>query len=231
MGVSISESESIIHRLSLMETIHAIDVGRERDGRLLWITVPDSHDAAELSHASLPKFFDPVSIPQPMLNASMSQSEESSRTALTVKRLSTLRSTIFLGRVFLTRRRIILITVVLCVGLGAALFMPTASNSVMPDHTSSPSSTSGTIPQEGNVGADPIQSSIDFAMAGDLPALGSLTGLTRNSFTAVITNRSGDFVLIDVYVTKPAGEKTFATVLLQKAGTQWRMREVFDARG
>jgi hypothetical protein len=46
-----------------------------------------------------------------------------------------------------------------------------------------------------------------------------------------VTSRSGDIVLVDVYASKPSGQKTFATVLLQKSGTQWRMREVFDARG
>jgi hypothetical protein len=129
-----------------------------------------------------------------------------------------------------TRRRIALgAFVVLTAVVTVVVMSPRGTGSVPP--ASQLASAVPSVSSEPVGVADPTQASIDFALAGQLPALGAVHGLQRSAFTAVITNRSGDFVLVDVYVTKPTGEKTFATVLLQKAGTQWRMREVFDARG
>jgi hypothetical protein len=48
--------------------------------------------------------------------------------------------------------------------------------------------------------------------------------------SALVVSSSGEIVLIDVQADLPEGLTTFATLLLQKSGTAWRIREVFDPR-
>lgn len=78
--------------------------------------------------------------------------------------------------------------------------------------------------------SDPVAASIDLALAGAISSLGAMHGVPRSAVSATVSSRAGDIVLIDVKVTKSSGLTAFATVLLQKVGSQWRMRQVVDER-
>lgn len=77
---------------------------------------------------------------------------------------------------------------------------------------------------------DPQTASIEFALTGAIPGLGNMQSVPRSAVHASVASRAGDIVLIDLTVTKPSGLTAFATVLLQKAGSQWRMRQIVDER-
>ncbi|MEY4102792.1 MAG: hypothetical protein RIR88_926 [Actinomycetota bacterium] len=230
MGVASIGSDRLIHRLCLAGSSRASDVGRRSDGQLLWVEAPERDESGDEREVTMPRFFDPmVTLRSDSETLPITEPQESP-VAQTLTKIRVYGKFLRPMRRLLTRRRMILGATVLIAGVGLTLLWPTRSAPVNPVPTSS-STAGGSSSQETTTVSDPLKASIDFAIAGELPALGQVQGLPRNSFTATITNRSGDFVLIDVYVTKPSGEKTFATVLLQKTGTQWRMREVFDARG
>jgi len=228
MGAATLEGSAVIHRLSGAMQTSAHDIGRLSTGELLWVSAPDGQP--ENPAESTPRFFDPPTV---LLRERPEASEhppgptpELSVDGL-MARVHALRSFQLLA--VLPRRHLILGAVVIVILIALVFIVSSGASKSTP--TTTPVATASSSATAEPVGVtDPSKASIDFAMAGELPALGPIQGLPRSAFVAVITNRSGDFVLIDVYVTKAAGEKTFATVLLQKAGTQWRMREVFDAR-
>lgn len=78
--------------------------------------------------------------------------------------------------------------------------------------------------------SDPQNASIEMALTGAIAGLGNMQGVARSAVKASIASRAGDIVLIDLAVTKPTGLTAFATVLLQKVGSQWRMRQIVDER-
>jgi hypothetical protein len=241
MGAATLDGAVVIHRLSPTRLSSALDVGRLATGELLWVSTADAP----------PRLFDPPVVAlnrSPAVAPLSDQADvhaEPARVASSIwLRLSALGRSVLSGRLgaFLrenpaaalasrfTRRRIALGVLVVVIAIVTAVVVSPRGTGSTPVTSPLASAVPSVSPETVGV-ADPTQASIDFALAGQLPALGPVQGLVRTAFTAVITNRSGDFVLVDVYATKPSGEKTFATVLLQKAGTQWRMREVFDARG
>lgn len=77
---------------------------------------------------------------------------------------------------------------------------------------------------------DPLNASMELALSGAIAGLGNMQGVARSALRASIASRAGDIVLIDLAVTKPTGLTAFATVLLQKVGSQWRMRQIVDER-
>ena len=77
---------------------------------------------------------------------------------------------------------------------------------------------------------DPLNASMEMALSGAIAGLGNMQGVARSALRASIASRAGDIVLIDLAVTKPTGLTAFATVLLQKVGSQWRMRQIVDER-
>ena len=240
MGSGIISGERIVHRLTLSAEPGAVDVGRLPTGELLFV-LPDVPSAIEVSTETalnkpvlqnpIPRFFDPAPSPE----------FEVPREAVAAPALASpgipdaLRDWTdrVSARIVSAPRRVVVSGVIVLVAAVAVGFLMTPSGAhFQTAPTPQPSQGLSTERAAGDVApSDPIAASITFAQAGELPGLGDVAGLPRSAFTAVITSRSGDIVLIDVYVNKPSGQKTFATVLLQKAGTQWRMREVFDARG
>jgi hypothetical protein len=65
-------------------------------------------------------------------------------------------------------------------------------------------------------------------MQGDVPGIDAPEGLSEDSLSAVVVSRSGEIVLVDIHLMAEGGLTTFATLLLQKTGTTWRIREVYD---
>jgi hypothetical protein len=253
MGAATLDGAAVIRRLSATALDSALDVGRLTTGELLWVSTPDApprlFDPPEIVLNRSPAaalLADPAAVPAaPALFESAAVNSLPVSPASPLRfRMSTLGRSVLSKRVgtFLaenptaglassfSRRRIAVGALVALVAVITVVVVSPRGAGNAPTASQLASAVPSTTPEPVGV-ADPTQASIDFALAAQLPALGPVQGLARSAFTAVITNRSGDFVLVDVYVTKPSGEKTFATVLLQKAGTQWRMREVFDARG
>lgn len=112
-----------------------------------------------------------------------------------------------------------------------ALFPPASSpkSSAAPDVSMS-SSAGSSAPQIQPDLSDPQNASIDMALTGAIAGLGNMEGVTRSAVHASVASRAGDIVLIDLSVTKANGLTAFATVLLQKVGSQWRMRQIVDER-
>ena len=240
MGSGTIAGERIVHRLALSAEPGAVDVGRLRNGELLFV-LPDVSFALETSTETalnkpvlqnhIPRFFDPA--PSPELEEPRVAVAEPAPASLGIPDALRVLADRMRVRIVAVPRRVVVSGVVVLVAAVALGFLMTPSGShSQTAPTPQPSQgLSGERAAGDAAPSDPIAASITFAQAGELPALGDIAGLPRSAFTAVINSRSGDIVLIDVYVNKPSGQKTFATVLLQKAGTQWRMREVFDARG
>jgi hypothetical protein len=231
VGAAIINGERQVQRLSMTAELGAVDVGRSPSGELLFVLPLESPGNAKLpatlEAGTYPRFFDPV--PQRQLATEASAQPRPSATVWSRVRdvsayLESLR-----GQIAQPSRRIVIVSIivgVIIVGV-TSLLSRTSGEHPQAAATSLPSLSA--LPETAM--SDPVGASIAFAAAGELPALGDISGLPRSAFTAVVTSRSGDIVLVDVYASKPSGQKTFATVLLQKSGTQWRMREVFDARG
>jgi len=231
VGTATINGERHVQRLSMTSEPGAVDVGRSPSGELLFVLPSESPGnvtlPARLEVGTSPRFFDPV--PQRQLATEANAQPRPSVTVWTRVRdvsayLGSLRS-----QIAQPSRRIVIMSIIFgvtTVGVTSLLSRPSGEHTEVAA-TSLPSRSA--LPETAM--SDPVGASIAFAAAGELPSLGDISGLPRSAFTAVVTSRSGDIVLVDVYASKPSGQKTLATVLLQKAGTQWRMREVFDARG
>lgn len=76
----------------------------------------------------------------------------------------------------------------------------------------------------------PEEAALNFVTQGDVPGINAPEGLTEDALSAVVVSRSGEIVLVDIHLMAEGGLTTFATLLLQKAGTTWRIREVYDPR-
>lgn len=243
MGVASFTGRRIIHVLSANNSGSAIDVGRTPSGELLWILEPGAapleeeastvNSVAILDQVTTPavplsKLFAPVEYNPPPSAAEPILPPQPSNT--TPAMLPNWLMTVFAQIKSWTVAR----PKVLAVGAGAFIVFLVVVFTLPPANGAktalAPVAVAEPQPSIDPAINDPQSASIDFAMAGQLPALGIVSGLPRSAFTSVVTSRAGDIVLLDVYVTKASGHKTFATVLLQKSGTQWRMREVFEPK-
>jgi hypothetical protein len=132
----------------------------------------------------------------------------------------------------LSQRRLLVLTSavtgVILVFLGLVISgTPTNSTAASTDESSiSPTSQ---IPKPDKV-SEPTEAAIDFVLGGQVPGLTIPGDLTRDSLSATVVSTSGEIVLVDVQAEQPEGLTTFATLLLQKSGATWRIREVFDPR-
>lgn len=77
---------------------------------------------------------------------------------------------------------------------------------------------------------EPEQAALDFVLAGQVEGISVGSGLTRSDLSAHIVSRSGDIVLVEVQQDMAGSLTTFATLLLQKSGATWRIRQVFDPK-
>lgn len=128
--------------------------------------------------------------------------------------------------------------VMMAAGVGMAVVV-LALALIPPRDSAKPSAVPGVTTTAPNVGstthvqpdvADPQSASIELALTGAIAGLGNMQGVSRSAIKATVTSRAGDIVLMEISVTKPSGLTAFATVLLQKVGSQWRMRQIVDER-
>ncbi|MBA8828576.1 hypothetical protein [Alpinimonas psychrophila] len=136
------------------------------------------------------------------------------------------------------RRRLASVFVIVGFGLVTVLLVGIGSNDVQ-ENAPLNSGSSRISVDVGTMGADkvigdPLAFAIAEVHAGRVASLlGTRTGATSNAAEPVvgrIVSRNGDFVLVEVSATV-SGERTIATLLLQKQENGWRTRDVFDPAG
>ena len=196
-----------------------IDVGRNENGDLVWVSerVTGSQVIPALSaNPSLAMTFDPP-------RSQQIEDEELAEIPRNPVR-------VFVGA--LSRRRVLVIAsavsgvVLVVVGLGLTS-TPTNSTEAMSDIA--PTALSSQQPDPAHV-MEPTQAAIEFVLAGQVPGFSLPSGVSRETLSATVVSTSGEIVLVDVHTDQAEGLTTFATLLLQKSGTAWRIREVFDPR-
>ena len=90
-----------------------------------------------------------------------------------------------------------------------------------------PTQSDTTSPSMEERSADPTDIIEELALAGAIEQLGDVSGLQPENVSVSILNKNGDFLLCEVSA-KTSELTKFATVLLQKAESGWRIRQVFD---
>jgi hypothetical protein len=219
-GMAEIDGELNQHVLTLTtQPSDVFDVGRNEDGDLVWVS-PQRGERLVLSELSttppLPLSFEPPHNDDELLEVLHSESKM-------------FRS---FGDIF-TRRRVLVLSsavsgvLLVLVGLGITA-RPADSIAVNPQKTlESIQVSKQPVPSPTQA---PTEAAIDFVVEGKVPGFSVPDGLTRDSLSALVVSSSGEIVLIDVQADLSEGLTTFATLLLQKSGTAWRIREVFDPR-
>jgi hypothetical protein len=219
-GTAEMNAEPIEHLLtSCAQPGFPIDVGRNEHGDLVWVSerVVGSEIIPSLSaDPLLATTFDP---PRSELleDEELPQLRRNSVQEI-VRALSQRRVLVFASAV--------LGAVLVGVGLGLT---STPSNSTEAMSDTAPKAVFTQQPDPGNE-LEPTQAAIEFVLGGEVPGFTLPSGVSRDSLTATVVSTSGEIVLVDVQADQAEGLTTFATLLLQKSGTAWRIREVFDPR-
>jgi hypothetical protein len=78
--------------------------------------------------------------------------------------------------------------------------------------------------------SEPEQAAIDFVLTGQVEGVVIDADVSKDKITAHVVSRSGEIVLVEVQEENEGNLTTFATLLLQKSGATWRIRQVFDPR-
>lgn len=196
------------------------DVGRNADGDLVWISKKE--DLATYIPPLVTVLepvleYDPEVLP-PELDSEHELGERRSLVLALTERIS-------------QRKRLVIVSgfvSALLVFLGLSL-------------TSQPSKNGGSLEQLATPGSSetpvlvdqptkPTEAAIDFVVSGKVPGVVIPENASRDSLQATVVSTSGEIVLVDVQAQLNDGLTTFATLLLQKKGTAWRIREVFDPR-
>ncbi|MDH6533048.1 hypothetical protein M2119_001285 [Aurantimicrobium minutum] len=216
--------EQVSHQLSrCIRRENACDVGRDEGNELVWVhpeILEDNKPRATLhfsaSDSMTPSIFDP---PQEH-----------------VPRVSELHETVVSKQdgahsVWELLRRIPRkILFAAGVGVIATVVGMTLISSPHPDQESvpvaiDPPRTEVTIPAD-----EPEQAAIDFVLSGQVEGVGLGEGVAKDQLSAHVVSRSGEIVLVEVQRDAAGNLTTFATLLLQKSGAAWRIRQVFDPK-
>ena len=220
VGIAQINGEQVEHELSIcVQKLEATDVGRSSDGEIVWIsTCEESATTAptlkgktlEQEFSLLPRSFDPVQHEAKL----PSEGNETIRDVNFIAKVAPLaknkRVLFFLG----------LVSSLIVTGI---VFMPGKQPSTehIPTHTPSSPSVDENI-------QDPTQAALDFVRGGSLSQLTIPEGITSEDLHATVVSQSGEVVLVEVSLRTNEELTTFATLLLQKTGATWRIREVFD---
>ncbi|MEY2698191.1 MAG: hypothetical protein RL720_147 [Actinomycetota bacterium] len=215
VGTATVNGDTIEHELTLGARPHnAFDVGRNADGDLVWISLQSAaqeESSSQLSLSSGLKTFewnpegdvDVVDEPKPP-----------------PKKLVTLLNA--------NRRTVMFALGVVCVLVVVGVSIPAANNTTV--SAVAPTAQPTSSPQEIREPHDPEGAAINFVLTGQVSGISVPAGVNPSDFSATVVSQSGEIVLVDVQLQTEAGLTTFATLLLQKSGTAWRIREVFDPR-
>lgn len=77
---------------------------------------------------------------------------------------------------------------------------------------------------------EPEQAALDFVLSGQVEGVTVSDEISSQQLSAHVVSRSGEIVLVEVQLDAAGSLTTFATLLLQKTGATWRIRQVFDPR-
>ena len=221
VGTAEINGEVIEHVVTMCAQPHEpIDVGRNEDGDVVWV----SHNRAE------EKTFPELS-GTPALQMTFDPPKLESEFEVEVPKIRES----FLRNVAekLSQRRLVVITssvvgvIVVFVGL---VMTSTPMKMQVPRSESVPVSTQSPQPSESGLMMEPTEAAIDFVLGGQVAGLTVPADVSRESLRAIVVSTSGEIVLVEVQSEQQEGLTTFATLLLQKSGTAWRIREVFDPR-
>jgi len=210
------------HNLSIcVQGKTATDVGRNSDGELVWISINETSEhisptmlgqTLEKELFLLPRNFEPVAIE---VDASVNEHVPLRDANLTAK---------FTARVSHKRVLFSLGLVSLLVVFG--LFLIPGKQATIENISSNVTNT----PSADVVIQEPTQAAIDFVLGGSLTQLKIPNDVTAEELQATVVSQSGEVVLVEVSLLTNEDLTTFATLLLQKSGATWRIREVFDSQ-
>lgn len=205
-GMSTFENQEVRHFLTIgIEPEESIDVGRNEDGELVWVT--DSPVLRTISAPNIDLFVRDESketIPEP---------QSPQITSVLTKFVDILSS----------KRKIIIwgggLTAVIVMFL---LFtLPTQAEVKNSEPTSLQRQTSG------NKLSSPEEAAIDFIRNGYLE---NFNINTSGELSAHVVSQSGELVLVEVIASENEASKNFATLLLHKQDTGWHIRQVYDVQ-
>lgn len=219
-GSAVINSELVEHELSIcVHQIDAIDVGRNLDGETVWISPKSKLPPPALSfisgagdndHEELPKVFDPVvdGFPEAEVIAATNTSRTMRNTLVTLA-----------GK----KRLFLPVGLVLVIAISAIVFIPEKEGQALKMEQSTPQPTISAGEE-----TDPEQAAIAFVVGGSLSGITAPPGLRTENVQATVVSTNGEVVLVEVSLMDKATLTSFATLLLQKTGATWRIREVFD---
>lgn len=209
---------------------NACDVGRDEHNELVWI----HSDNPEKTVSQQPLlfstgFFPPPSYePESHLQPTPVTLEKDGNSAVwSVRRMGE-----WLSRY---RKKVIFVAGVTTVATVMGLFFLGSSpqdQEEVPANVSGGNTEIATASQEAKIDTsqEPEIAAIDFVFAGEVEGITIENGLSRDELTAHIVSRSGEIVLVEVQRNQAGNLTTFATLLLQKSGATWRIRQVYDPR-
>ena len=207
------------HKITVVYGVEAgcVDVGRDDDGEVRsFVTKSDFRLLQSESSSSTPEVQNPIPSNDSFMTIVQQGRELAHRLVMTSPR----RKMMFAAGVGF-------VVVVTVVALISPAGLPKSNGA--PDTTMSHSAGNSANQVQPEL-SDPQNASIEMALTGAIAGLGNMEGVSRSAVHASIASRAGDIVLIDLSVTKANGLTAFATVLLQKVGSQWRMRQIVDER-
>lgn len=196
-----------------------IDIGRNENGDLVWVS----------EHVTGSQVFPALSA-DPLLSMTFDPPRSEQKEGVELPEIPRNPVQVLVGA--LSRRRVPVIVsavsgvVLVLVGLGLTS-TPTNSTEAMSEIATTAMSSQQLDPAHV---MEPTQAAIEFVLDGQVPGFSLPSGISRESLTATVVSTSGEIVLVDVHADQAEGLTTFATLLLQKSGTAWRIREVFDPR-
>lgn len=221
-GTATIEGVLVTHQLSIcVEPVSAIDLGRSPDGDLVWVS--EFVEAAEV-RPETPSIF----LPHNFTPAAPNSTHESTQLEdfwVKPERFAVVSK---------YRKPILFGSGALIVAVTFCLFLPSESSSSqvteIPSETSKEVSANSHVEDTNTKPQDPASAAIDFVVNGEVDGVVIEPGTQASDFQANVVSQSGEIVLVDVLSNEASGLTTFATLLLQKSGTAWRIREVFDPR-
>lgn len=215
--------ELVTHALSRgIRRDNACDVGRDDNNELIWIH-PVAREAEHTVTAELkateyvpPTLFEQpreyISTSEPLPDLSPSKNDHKFNVWEVLRRIP--RKVYFAAGVAI---------VATCVGLSFIGSSPSDSTLV-----------SLSTEMEGNeppiTVSEPEQAAIDFVLSGQVEGASINAEVSQATLTSHVVSRSGEIVLVEVQQEIEGNLTTFATLLLQKSGAAWRIRQVFDPR-
>lgn len=215
--------EVISHLLSRgIRRENPIDVGRDENNELVWIHSEEPVEkhtfspAVEESVRRVPSLFDP---PQEVIQNAPKDPMEMEEMPSGIHPIRDVVRRVP-RKVFFAAGVAVVLTAVGVSVVGA----PGPEQHSMPLATEYPSA------QAPQPASEPEQAAIDFVLSGQIEGVSVTLTTTRENLSAHVVSRSGEIVLVEVQEEAEGNLTTFATLLLQKSGATWRIRQVFDPR-